>query len=640
MCGIVGVVEGGDLVVPRDEFLSGLHAIRHRGPDDHGVWNEDGVTLGHARLSIVDLSPTGHQPMLSSCGRYIITYNGEIYNYGALRAELDAPSQRPWRGTSDTEVLVELIAAQGIETALEKVNGMFAFGLWDRRERRLFLARDRFGEKPLFYAHRGQGFVFASELAAIEPIRALNLRVRIDSVAQYFQCGYVPTPQSIYEGVLKLPPGALLSWKAGDAPRVSTYWSVEEAAREAAEAPRRPRTMAAAVEELDALIQASTAARMVADVPVGVFLSGGVDSSVVAAAMQKCASRPITTLTLGFDDPRYNEADHARAVAAHLGTNHIEEVATASNALAVVDRLGRMYDEPLADPSQIPTYLLSEMARKHVTVALSGDGGDEMFAGYRRHFATPALWRRIRAVPMRGALQAAIAALPEPVMDVGLGFLQDFSTRYGNGEPVGRTMKRVGSWLDADSLLDLHERTLEKWPRREPVVHGGSERAFATRALGSDHEVDQLCLHDMRHYLPGDILTKVDRASMAVSLETRIPLLDPGIAKFALGLPPEFRLQGTTGKVILREVLKRHVPESLFNRPKAGFAPPLKAWLLGPLRGWAEDLLSPAQLSRHGILNVARVRAFWERYKQGGSLDDQRAWAVLQFQSWMVARGY
>jgi len=635
VCGIVGVVQGSGLAVSQREIASALAAIRHRGPDDEGAWSEGAITLGHRRLSIVDLSPAGHQPMLSGSTRYVISFNGEIYNHRALRADLDARARRPWRGASDTEVLLELIAEDGIEAALAKVDGMFAFALWDRLEKRLFLARDRFGEKPLFYmAHRG-GFAFASELGALEQIKALDLSISTTSTAQYFLRGYIPAPLSIYERVHKLPPGGLLAWREGETPQVSQYWTAESLLQNPPE--NVPHDMASAVEQLDRLIQEAVAERMVADVPVGVFLSGGVDSSLIAAAMQRCASQPVTTLTLGFEDPRFNEADHARAIAAHLGSNHIEEVATANQALAVVAKLGRMYDEPLADSSQIPTYLVCAMARRHVTVALSGDGGDEVFAGYRRHFATPRLWHRLRALPMRGVAEAMINVAPLALLDNSFGFLKGFSDRFGAGASVGRTMKRIAPWLRAHSLLDLHEYSLEKWPRNASVV-AGARGAWEQDAYVPPREVDQLCLHDMRHYLPGDILNKVDRASMAVSLETRIPYLDPAIAHFALNLPPELRLSGATGKLVLRETLKRYVPEHLFDRQKTGFAPPLEAWLIGPLREWAEDLMSPAELGRHGLLDVPRVRKFWDQYVQGGTLQDARVWSVLQFQSWMAAR--
>lgn len=638
MCGIVGVIEGRSFEVPRAQVEAALAAMRYRGPDDQGLWSEVSVTFGHLRLSIVDLSPAGHQPMQSADERYVITYNGEIYNHNELRAELDLESAHNWHGSSDTEVLLELISRRGVEAALKKVDGMFAFALWDRREQRLFLARDRFGEKPLFYALRGEGLAFASELTALEQIKALDLKVSRENVARYFTCGYVPAPFSIYEDVLKLPPASLLTWKAGEGAKVVEYWSIDDMARKAI-AERRPISMAEAVDELDRLIQASVAERMSADVPVGVFLSGGIDSSLVTAAMQKCAARPITTLTLGFEDPRFNEADHARAVAKHLGTNHIEEVVTAEHAREVVGMLGRMYDEPLADSSQIPTYLVSEMARKHVTVALSGDGGDEGFGGYRRHFATPKLWHRMRKLPMRSVARAAIGATPVEALNVGLGFLRGFADRYGpGGADVGPTLKRVAPWLGATSLINLHELTLEKWPSTEPVVPNVGDLNGRDHGFLPEGELDQLCMHDMRNYLPGDILAKVDRASMAVSLETRIPLLDPEVVAFGMSLPPELRVKDTTGKLILREVLKRDLPEEMFTRPKAGFAPPLETWLLGPLRHWAEDLLAPAHM-QHGMLDERRVRSFWQRYTRGGTGEDARAWAVLQFQSWMAARG-
>lgn len=638
MCGIVGVVEGRGFEVPRVQMDAALSAIRYRGPDDQGIWSEERVTFGHLRLSIVDLSPAGHQPMSSADDRYVITYNGEIYNHNALRAELDAESTHKWRGSSDTEVLLELISRRGLEAALKKVDGMFAFALWDRREKRIFLARDRFGEKPLYYAVRGEGLAFASELAALEQFKALELKVSRESVARYFACGYVPAPFSIYENVFKLPPASLLTWKPGEQAKIVEYWSIDEMARGAI-AERRPMRMDNAVDELDRLIQASVAERMSADVPVGVFLSGGIDSSLVTAAMQKCASRPVTTLTLGFEDPKFCEAAHARAIAKHLGTNHIEEIVTAEQARSVVARLGRMYDEPLADSSQIPTYLVSEMARRHVTVALSGDGGDESFAGYRRHFATPKLWQRIRKMPMRGAAGAMIKATPVAALNFGFGFLKGFTDRYGAGGDVGPTLKRVAPWLGATSLINLHELSLEKWPGNEPVVPGVGALNDPDPGFLPENEVDQLCLHDMRNYLPGDILAKVDRASMAVSLETRIPLLDPDVVRFAMTLPEDMRMKDAKGKRILREVLKRHVPEEMFDRPKAGFSPPLESWLLGPLRGWVEDLLSPARLESHGFLDVSRVRDFWACYQRGGTLGEARLWSVLQLQSWMAARG-
>lgn len=640
MCGVLGFVRSPNFRVTDAELTRAMHALRHRGPDGEGVWSEGDVTLAHRRLSVVDLSAAGHQPMTSACGRFVITYNGEIYNFRELRAKLEARGGRAWRGTSDTEVLLELIAACGIESAIERANGMFALAVWDRSERRLHLARDRFGEKPLFYAARGDAFAFASEMSALEALSALQLVVSEQSLARYFACGYFPAPRTIYDGVNKLPPGHILSWSPGEMPSVRPYWRLDDVIREGAIARQRLEISATAVEELDRLIQRATAARMIADVPVGVFLSGGVDSSLVAAAMQNAASSPITTFTLGFEDPRFDEAEVARAVARHLGTRHIEETVTADRAIDVVTKLGAMFDEPLCDDSQIPTYLVSAMARKHVTVALSGDGGDELFGGYRRYIGTPALWKLVRKMPLASLGSTAVGLAPPSLLDVTFGFMKGFSDRYGQGSQggsVGRTMHRIAPWLKANSLLEFYELSLAKWPHDALPLRAISCRASSCNGLRPPvvDDVDLLSWHDQHNYLPGDILTKVDRASMAVSLETRIPLLDPEVAAFAWRLPSSQR----RGKALLKEVLKRHVPAALVDRPKAGFTPPLEAWLLGPLRSWAEDLLSPERLKRQGLLDSRRVSAFWARYKVGGTLEGSRAWSVLMLQAWLEARG-
>ena len=635
MCGIAGAVESETLRVSDAALRSALNAVRHRGPDDDGVWTEGPVKFGHQRLAIVDLSSAGHQPMLSACGRYVLTYNGEIYNFGELRMELEARGRRSWRGCSDTEVLIEAISEYGIECALKKINGMFALAVWDRRENRLHLARDRFGEKPLFYLERDGAFAFASELGALEQLDSIPLSISESSLAHYFVRGYFPAPESIYEGVCKLPPGCMLAWRPGERSTVSQYWSLDDIVR-------RGRKLAsfnrqAAIEELDTLLGRSVASRMVSDVPIGVFLSGGIDSSLIAAAMQRHASRPITTFTLGFDDPALNEAEHAREIAKHLGTDHVEATVTAQQALDTVSLLGRMYDEPLCDDSQLPTYLLSAMARKHVTVALAGDGGDELFGGYRRYVGTPALWKRMRQTPFREALGAVVSGVPASFLSKSLGFMKGFSDRYGKGAGVGPTLHRIAPWMTARSLTDLYERNLQKWPAdATPVAgHARTEGAWPRSAAPVDGDLDLLCWHDQHNYLPGDILVKTDRASMAVSLETRLPLLDPEIAAFAWSLPTSER----TGKKILKDVLERHVPASLFDRPKAGFTPPLETWLLGPLNGWANDLLSPERLRRQGILDEERVTSFWRKFSAGGTLEEARAWSLLMLQAWLEARG-
>jgi len=638
MCGVFGVVEGEHFRLDESDVRQALDALQHRGPDDSGIWREGRVTLGHRRLSIVDLSPAGRQPMHSSCGRYVITYNGEIYNFRELRAAFSARTPEEWRGNSDTEVLLELIATFGVEAALKRANGMFALAVWDRRDQCLTLARDRFGEKPLYYTAPGDGLVFASELGALEAVKTLGLSLSAEALAGYFVRGYFSAPDSIYKNVHKLAPGHIATWRPGGEVTIKPYWRLESVIAAQAESRRAPIDEPAAIEQLDELVHEATARRMVADVPIGVFLSGGIDSSLVAASIQVQASRPITTFTLGFEDPQYNEAAHAREVAAYLGTEHIEEIVTPARAMSVVSELGRMYDEPLCDDSQIPTYLVSAMARKHVTVALSGDGGDELFGGYRRHRGTPALWKIMRNIPFAPMAGAALQATPAPVLDASLGFLRGLSDRIGRGAGVGQTLHRISPWMKARDLLEFYELSLERWPHdASPLLNDEDQvpmyRATAPASVGTD--LDLLCWHDQLYYLPGDILTKVDRASMAASLETRIPLLDPEIVTFAWGLPAPQR----TGKSILKKVLARHLPPALFERPKAGFSPPIEAWLRGPLRTWANDLLSPERLRRQGLLNQERVTAFWTRYQAGGTLQDFRAWSVLMFQAWLDARG-
>ncbi|MGQ0531499.1 MAG: asparagine synthase (glutamine-hydrolyzing) [Caulobacteraceae bacterium] len=636
MCGIVGVVGSERLNVSDAQMQRALDAVRHRGPDNGDIWCEGGVKLGHRRLSIVDLSPAGRQPMVSANDRYVLTYNGEMYNFRDMRRDLDERHPRAWRGHSDTEVLLEYIAAHGLEAALRRANGMFALGLWDRQERRLWLARDRFGEKPLYYVARGASFAFASELTALEQFRWFARTIDHDALAQYFLRGYFPAPLSIYSEVRKLPPASYLSWSEGQVPCVKSYWRLDDVIRNQTADRQRQLEPAAAVEELDGRLQNAVAERMIADVPLGVFLSGGLDSSLVAAAMQRAATKPITTFTLGFEDPALNEANYAREIAAHLKTNHIEETVTPVSAQAVVSKLGALYDEPLCDDSQVPTYLVSAMARKHVMVALSGDGGDELFGGYRRYRGTQALWRAVRKLPFPGAIGLALQAAPRPTLDVGLKFLKDFSARYGKGASVGSTLQRVAPWMQAQSLLDLYEFGLEKWHRdASPVRSLQNPTAWDVRNCPVSEALDTMCWHDQHNYLPGDILTKVDRASMAVGLETRLPFLDPSVVEFAWSLPTAFR----TEKSILRDVLRRHVPVNLFDRPKAGFTPPIEAWLRGPLRDWANDLLSPARIARQGLLDVRAVTAFWQRYQRGGTLQDQRAWSVLMLQAWLQARG-
>ncbi len=638
MCGIAGVIQPPGGTRDCAALARMLGRLRHRGPDDEGAWREEGVWLGHRRLSIIDLSQAGHQPMISADGRWVMTLNGEIYNYRSLRREVEACGAVAWRGAADSEVLLEAIAAFGFEAAIGKAIGMFALGAYDRQERRLWLARDRFGEKPLYYAAPGGGFAFASELTALAAAPGLDLRLSQAALAVFFRYGYVPAPLSIYDGVSKLAPGCRLRWRLGEEPDIAPYWRLSDVV----EAGRRDRLddPAAAADELDRLLRLVVGEQMASDVPLGVFLSGGIDSSTIAAVMRQVAPGPVKTFTIGFDSPRFNEAEHAAAVAAHLGTDHTEHYVSAADAQAIVPGLGATYDEPFADASQIPTLLLCAMARRHVTVCLTGDGGDEMFAGYVRYPGVPRLWNAVHHLPMRGCMARALAGAPLSVLEAGLGFLGPLARRYASRGRISASARQVSGWLDAASQEDLYERTMSAWNDptalfAAPPPAAGPWRPAAPSFAG---DLDAMQWRDGVDYLPGDILCKVDRAAMAVSLETRVPLLDPRIAELAWRVPPAMRLHDGVGKQILRRVLDRYVPRPLIDRPKVGFSVPLHDWLTGGLRDWAEDLNSPAKIVAQGLLDPKPIAALWKGYLAGDTSRDHKVWPVLMFQSWMAAR--
>lgn len=640
MCGIAGVIRSVPPPIETGAAAAILAALAHRGPDDEGQWREGGAWLGHRRLSIIDVSQAGHQPMVSACGRYVIVMNGEIYNYQALRAELEADGGIAWRGHSDTEVLLEAIVRFGFEAALQRTAGMFALALWDRRDKVARLARDRFGEKPLYYSTQGGALSFASELSALRSAPGLELCLSGAALSLFFRLGYVPAPGSIYEGVFKAPPASIVTWRDGaPAAVVSPYWSLGEVAQ-AGEA--QPLTdPAAAVEALDQLLREVVADQMISDVPLGVFLSGGIDSSTVTAIMRQVSTAPVRTFTLGFDSPEFNEARHAKAVAAHLKTDHTEHIASAADAQALLPTLGRIYDEPFADASQAPTLLVSEMARKQVTVCLTGDGGDEMFGGYVRYPGVPRLWRSIRRLPMRARLAGLIEAMPMGAMERGLSFLAPLAGQYASRGRLGPSVRRVASFLPAASLEELYELTMTAWPDPSLLLKSSSDPPGPWRppAPVLRHDLARMQWRDSVDYLPGDILCKLDRASMAYGLETRAPLLDKRIAALAWRAPAGMKLRDGETKWLLRQVLYRYVPKDLVDRPKLGFSVPLHAWLTGPLRDWAEDLLAPSLIRRQGVLEAAPVAAIWRRYLKGDSSVDHRVWTVLMFQSWMEAQG-
>lgn len=649
MCGIAGFVT---LRLTPDEAGQRVRAmtdrIAHRGPDADGHWLDaaSGVALGHRRLSIVDLSPAGAQPMLSHDGRYVIVYNGEIYNHHDLRRDLDATRMRTWRGHSDTEVLLEAIAAWGLETTLRRADGMFAFALYDLQAQVLHLARDRFGEKPLYYGRVGQALVFASELKALRTFPGFDAGVDRESLAQFLRYGYVPAPRSIYTGISKLPAGSVLSiptpGAATDLPTPSVWWSAVHTALTARAAPFTG-THVQAVDELEALLRDAVGRRMEADVPLGALLSGGIDSSTVVALMQSQRTDRVRTFSIGSTQPGYDEAVHARAVADHLGTDHTELYVTAADALAVIPGLPGLYDEPFADSSQVPTFLVSQLARRHVTVALSGDAGDEVFGGYNRYFHGAAVWRRLGKLPrpLRSLAAGVATAISPSGLDRIVAAMGGLAPRELAGGRAGEKLHKLAGLLPAADQAAFHRALLSYWPDPSRVVRGATDQATADPLAGATDLTfaERAMLLDTVNYLPDDILAKVDRASMGVSLEARVPLLDHRVFEFAWRLPMAMKIKGNQGKQVLRDVLYRHVPADIIDRPKQGFAVPIGQWLRGELRDWAEALLDAGRLEREGYFDPAPIRRCWQEHLAGQRNWDTRLWTLLMFQDWLEAQG-
>ncbi len=647
MCGVAGFIDSSTARNVSDltaTVLAMADKIQHRGPDDRGAWVDpaEGIALGSRRLAIIDLSVEGHQPMQSADGRYVIAFNGEIYNFRALGRELEGHGHR-FRGHSDTEVMLAAISQWGLQGALARFNGMFAFALWDRHLRLLCLARDRLGEKPMYYGWMGKTFMFASELKALRTHPDFKAEIARDPLALYMRHNYIPAPYSIYKGVQKLLPASTLTISPADEgklPPPKPYWSAKEAAERGVSMPFGGSEDDAA-EQLDALLRDAVLLRMESDVPLGAFLSGGIDSSMVVFLMQAQSDRPVKTFTIGFVESGYNEAEDAKKVAKFLGTDHTELYVTPDETIAVIPKLPTLYDEPFADSSQIPTFLISELARSHVTVSLSGDGGDEVFGGYDRYHLGSSMWDRVESVPkrFRGAAAKTLTALSPAMWEAlyrNLSWL--LPARYRNRNPGDRfhgLAKILGSAAPETLYLEL----VSHWKDPAALVLGASEPptliSDPSGHVALPDFIRRMMYLDTVTYLPDDILVKVDRASMGVSLEVRVPYLDHRVVEFAWQLPLSMKARNGEGKLLLRQLLHRYVPKEMVDRPKMGFGVPIGAWLRGPLRDWADALLSESRLRNEGYLDPAAIKRKWLEHLSGKRNWDYYLWDVLMFQAWL-----
>lgn len=642
MCGLVGYWSPGGQEskdVMRRTVTRMAERLRARGPDDEGVWVDAGAgfALGHRRLSVIDVSPSGHQPMESANSKFVISYNGELYNADELRQDL-AQSGCRFRGHSDTEILLEACAAWGIDTALKRASGMFALALWNTDERVLYLARDRVGIKPLYWGWQGGTLFFGSQMKAFAPHPHWRPVVDRDSVASFARFGYVPSPHAIFKGMSKLEPGQLLRINSDRAVDYSRYWSIEEIA---ADAQRTQIDISddEARDTLEQVLSDSVKRHMISDVPTGAFLSGGIDSSTVAALMQRESVEPIKTFSIGFADDAFDEAVHAKAIAKHIGSDHTEMYVSPEDAIAAIPDIPNMYDEPFADSSQIPTYLVSRLARKSVTVALSGDGGDELFGGYNRYMWGERLHRGLMWIPapMRRGLSGVVGGIPPSIWD------RLFGTVPAAHRPVqaGGKMQKLAGLLALRGRSDLYRHLVSQWREPEKLVLSGTERPSpmdddALSARIPDF-LTWMQLMDMRGYLPDDILTKVDRASMAVSLEARVPLLDPAVVEFAWSLPRNLKIRNGDSKWLLRQVLHGLVPRTLVDRPKMGFGIPVGDWMKTELRDWAENLLDAERIDEDGVFEAAPIRRMWDDHLAGNQDWQYPLWVILMFQAWRIS---
>jgi len=648
MCGIAGTL-GGSLS-PNDfgKILEQAgNTIAHRGPDDMGIWFDKETAIGfvHRRLSIIDLSPAGHQPMLSVTGRFVIIFNGEIYNHLDLRNELEKSGNAPrWRGHSDTESLLAAFECWGIEATLKKTVGMFAIALWDKKERKLFLMRDRMGEKPMYYGYFDDRLLFGSELKALRQLPGFKSEINRDVLSLLFRHNYIPAPYSIYTNVFKLMPGSFIEFSSEtlrlrQRPEPKIYWSATEIALDAVKNPIKFSSDNEAINALESKLIQSISGQMMSDVPLGAFLSGGIDSSTIVALMQRQSSSAIKTFSIGFKEEDYDEAVFAREVAKHLGTSHTELYVSPDDAMNVIPKLPTIFDEPFSDSSQIPTFLVSELVKKHVTVSLSGDGGDELFCGYSRYLQYPKLWEKISVMPL--FLRKIIGNIISSVSPENWNNLYDSISSLLPDKyqllSLCNKLHKGASYLSCKDPAHFYRARMMHWEPKGLVLNASEPSTelstFVSNELLSLKEL--MMLLDTIGYLPGDILTKVDRSAMAVSLETRVPLIDHRVYEFAWQLPMHYKVRNGISKWLLRQVLYKHVPQKLIDRPKMGFGVPIDSWLRGPLRDWSESLLDEARLKREGFLNPVPIRQKWLEHSTGKGNWQYHLWDILMFQAWL-----
>lgn len=661
MCGLTGFYSAKH--APEQAVLTAMaDVIQHRGPDDSGYWHdsEDGIGLAHRRLSILDLSPAGHQPMTSPYGRFVIVFNGEIYNHIEIRKELKKSNSEPhWRGHSDTETLLAGFDSWGIEATIKRTVGMFALVVWDKAEKTLTLTRDRMGEKPLYYGWNRGAFLFASELKALRAYPGFDSEINRDAITLLLRHNYIPAPYSIYRGIFKLWPGTMLTlqkgacnvcpWDVDEPPfepfqgngvSLRPYWSLRDVAEQGQSQPFTG-TESEAINELERVLTKAVQSQQISDVPLGAFLSGGVDSSTIVALMQAHASRPVKTFTIGFHEDGYNEAVFAKEVARHLGTEHTELYVTPDEAMAIIPRLPTLYDEPFSDASQIPTFLVSQLARQHVTVSLSGDAGDELFGGYNRYLFTSAIWKNIGWIPRMGrhALANGITTISPSRWDQLNSLISPVIPKNKRLTRVGDNAHKMAEILLAATPEAIYRDLVSHWKSPAEVIRRGREplttltnRMSLANVTGLEHHMMFL---DAISYLPDDILAKVDRAAMAVSLETRVPFLDHRVVEFAWRLPLNLKIRDGQGKWLLRQVLYKYVPREIIERPKMGFGVPIASWLRGPLREWAEELLDENRLKQEGFFNPVPIRLKWQEHLSGQRNWQYCLWDVLMYQAWL-----